>query len=246
MNDNPMFFIDPDGMEVTDWYKDKEGKYRYDEKVKNQDDVDKKLEKGNGTYMAASFKEEKIGAEFRKDGSIFFKKEHILDGIALMYNYSYTDNWQKITTEYGAGITENGDLIVTDANKNDGGTVNFDKSCILDEKTRHINFLESDGKKYKIIATIHTHPNLQSQSDTPSPEDYDFIKKRLPYGIDMVVTAQNVFIHGQYRILKVMTHKDFDKEIRQGTQAFIKKYKAHVNDPKNYKEAKIIIKSKSK
>lgn len=37
-----------------------------------------------------------------------------------------------------------------------------------------------------------------------------------------------------------------DKEIRQGTQVFIKKYKAFVNDIKNYKETKIIIKSKSK
>lgn len=38
----------------------------------------------------------------------------------------------------------------------------------------------------------------------------------------------------------------FDKAIRQGTQAFIKKYKAFVNDGKNAKSPKIIIKSKSK
>ena len=38
--DNPVYFIDPDGMMATDWYKSKKGDYVYDSSIKSQKDLE--------------------------------------------------------------------------------------------------------------------------------------------------------------------------------------------------------------
>jgi RHS repeat-associated protein len=50
---NPIRFIDPDGMEATDWYKDKNGLMQYDASINSQDDLDKAGIQGS--YVGETF-----------------------------------------------------------------------------------------------------------------------------------------------------------------------------------------------
>ncbi|MBK7882544.1 MAG: hypothetical protein IPJ81_00900 [Chitinophagaceae bacterium] len=74
VENNPINKIDPDGMEATDWFKDKKGMMQFDPNVKSQADVGDK-----GTYVGATAKEKSARGsqvEYRKDGSILFSNEN--------------------------------------------------------------------------------------------------------------------------------------------------------------------------
>lgn len=74
MENNPVYNIDPDGMEAKDWFKDKKGIMQYDPKVKSQKDLGER-----GTYVGETkteFSNRGSKVEFRKDGSILFSNEN--------------------------------------------------------------------------------------------------------------------------------------------------------------------------
>jgi len=65
---NPLRFIDPDGMKARDWFKDLNGVMQYDPNVKSQEDLGDK-----GTYVGETHNETTTSrgtANYRKDGSI--------------------------------------------------------------------------------------------------------------------------------------------------------------------------------
>jgi RHS repeat-associated protein len=68
---NPIYFVDPDGMQADDWYKDENNNIVYDKNIKSQDDLDKA---GNGgTYIAEEFVGENQDGElfnFNSDGTV--------------------------------------------------------------------------------------------------------------------------------------------------------------------------------
>jgi len=68
---NPIFFIDPDGMKANDWYEDENGKIVYDKNVKSQEDLDKAGKKG--TYIDKSF----VGKDQKGDHYNFDDKGEI-------------------------------------------------------------------------------------------------------------------------------------------------------------------------
>ena len=69
--DNPIYFIDADGMIGTDWYEDEKGNIVYDENIKSQDDLDKAGIKGK--YIGEEFVGKDQNGDyykFEKDGEI--------------------------------------------------------------------------------------------------------------------------------------------------------------------------------
>lgn len=70
---NPLRFIDPDGMKGQDWFKDLLGVMQYDPNVKSQEDLGEK-----GAYAGETHNETTSSggtADYRKDGSIMYSNE---------------------------------------------------------------------------------------------------------------------------------------------------------------------------
>ena len=68
---NPVYFIDPDGMQATDWYRDAEGGIVYDASITSQEDLDKAGIEGE--YIAESFTgiDQNQGVyKFNEDGTV--------------------------------------------------------------------------------------------------------------------------------------------------------------------------------
>ena len=69
--DNPIYFIDPDGMQATDWYAAGDGTIVYDENIKSQQDLD---DAGiEGEYIAEEFVAKDQNGDifqFNDDGSV--------------------------------------------------------------------------------------------------------------------------------------------------------------------------------
>jgi RHS repeat-associated protein len=69
--DNPVFFIDLDGMQATDWYKDKDNNIVFDENIKSQEDLDKAGIEGD--YIAEEFigeNQDGVLFNFYSDGTV--------------------------------------------------------------------------------------------------------------------------------------------------------------------------------
>jgi RHS repeat-associated protein len=69
--DNPVYFIDPDGMQAYDWYRDSEGAVVYDASITSQDDLD--AAGIDGEYIAESFVAKDQNNDifvFNDDGSV--------------------------------------------------------------------------------------------------------------------------------------------------------------------------------
>lgn len=67
---NPLRFIDPDGMKGQDWFKDLNGDMQYEPNVKSQEDLG-----DNDTYVGENHNETTTSggtADYRKDGSIMY------------------------------------------------------------------------------------------------------------------------------------------------------------------------------
>lgn len=68
---NPIFFVDPDGMKANDWYEDQNGNIVYDENINSQQDLDDAGIEGN--YIAESFVGQDQNGDyydFGSDGSV--------------------------------------------------------------------------------------------------------------------------------------------------------------------------------
>ena len=169
---NPVRFVDPDGMEATDWYKDKKGITRFDSSVKNQADVEK-ISPG-GKYIASEFNTKT--ANYYKDGSAFFKNES--EGYKFMIDNSYMQQGAK-ETELVGYIAKTGVAVLPKEGKDMWGN-NFENTSLHSElnvkgalwmgtgKDLTVNF---HGKTLNPIAWIHTHPDTfggfgQSAGDT--------------------------------------------------------------------------------
>ncbi|MBD3581321.1 DUF6443 domain-containing protein [Flavobacterium selenitireducens] len=142
---NPVFFIDPDGMSATDWYKDKKGIMQFDPNVKSQADLGNK-----GTYVGATDKQTTASggtADFRKDGSIMYSKEQ--DAYSRVM-----DNTKATGREQLAVIGETSALVLPDY-KNSGSEGNasdlgytFKNGNLQDPLT---------GKQFNTVGSVHAH-----------------------------------------------------------------------------------------
>lgn len=143
---NPVFFIDPDGMEATDWYKDKKGIMQFDPKVQSQKDLGNK-----GTYVGDTDKQTTASggtADFRKDGSIMYSNEK--DAYSRVM-----DNTRATGREQLAVIGDKSALVLPDYN-NSGSEGSGGSETGYSYKNGNLQDPVT-GKQFNTIGTVHAH-----------------------------------------------------------------------------------------
>jgi hypothetical protein len=150
---NPIYFIDPDGMSPDDWYRDKQGIMQFDPDVQSQKDLGNK-----GTYVGDTYSETtKSGgsAEYRKDGSIMYSNEK--DAYQRIWTNTFARQREQFAVMGDKNVLVIPDYkgeIDTSSDIRDYG-YSFKDGNLQDPIT---------GKSFKTVATVHTHPG----GDTPS------------------------------------------------------------------------------
>jgi hypothetical protein len=184
VENNPINKIDPDGMEATDWFKDKKGVMQFDPNVKKQEDLGDR-----GTYVGATATEKtKNGtASFRSDGSILYTNQN--DAYSRIWNNSTPQNKEQM------GLILNKGVLVLPDYLNDHSTSKFKEYNydIKDSKYKD----PIDKATNKIIATIHSHFKGGGYDPTPSFDDQKIFPKVTP-NTPYLTMGQDGKVYGLY------------------------------------------------
>ena len=173
--DNPVRFIDPDGMSVTDWYKDKDGMIMYKENVKSQGD----LQEGQ-TYLGESYTEKTANKAtyFTQGGGIFFQSG--ADAVDYMSRFSAKEHKEVLGFIFSDGVIttpyENNDV--------DDSSISNTPGWSVETSTDGEAYLNTPNYKHDkpIEGTIHTH-NAEFSGGTitgPSGDDISTYTKQTP------------------------------------------------------------------
>lgn len=168
---NPLKFVDPDGMAATDWFKDLKGFMQFDPKVQSQGDLGNK-----GTYVGDTAKETtKNGgtADFRKDGSIMYSNEK--DAYSRIWN-----NTHNTGREQTGVIGDKGVLILPDykntsiKTETDGVGYSFKGGNLQDPLSEN---------SFNTLGTIHAHLSGEGPSTWLGSNygDLGFASGKTPY-----------------------------------------------------------------
>ena len=165
---NPVNYIDPDGM---DWFRTKDNSVQYDPNIKKNS----KLEDGY-TYLGETYQitdnNGNILENYRADGSIVYKKEKSAYERMILQS-------QRTGNESMAILT-NKNVIVMPDYKNDSHEINLSD---YGYSINNGNIIDANRNKYNTIATVHTHPDGSPPSthDIYSYGDLGFAAYSTPY-----------------------------------------------------------------
>ena len=150
---NPVFFIDPDGMEATDWFKDLNGVMQFDPKVQSQEDLGFR-----GTYVGDTDKQTTASggtADFRKDGSIMYSNEK--DAYKRVMS-----NTLETGREQNAIIGDKSVLVLPDYKNTSSHGSN---GKVFGYTFKNDNLQDPiSGKEFKTVGSVHAHLSGDSPS----------------------------------------------------------------------------------
>ncbi|WP_195596691.1 DUF6443 domain-containing protein [Coprobacter fastidiosus] len=165
---NPVNYIDPDGM---DWFRTKDNSVQYDPNIKKNS----KLEDGY-TYLGETYQitdnNGNILENYRADGSIVYKKEKSAYERMILQS-------QRTGNESMAILTDKNVIVMPDY-KNDSHEINLSD---YGYSINNGNIIDANRNKYNTIATVHTHPDGSPPSthDIYSYGDLGFAAYSTPY-----------------------------------------------------------------
>lgn len=174
VENNPINKIDPDGMEATDWYRDKKGIMQFENNIKSQADLVKAGINGKYVGTTATEKTRNGTASFRSDGSIFYTNQN--DAYNRIWNNSTVRDREQLGVIQGKGV-----LVLPDYlnNKSTSLFKEYGYDIKNSKFTDPINKLTSN-----VIATIHSHYAGGGYDDTPGFDDqktFPLITPNRPY-----------------------------------------------------------------
>ncbi|MEI3342306.1 MAG: RHS repeat-associated core domain-containing protein [Coprobacter fastidiosus] len=143
---NPVNYIDPDGM---DWFRTKDNSVQYDPNIK------KNCKLGRWIYLfrrnLLDFRDNNgnILENYRADGSIVYKKEKSAYERMILQS-------ERTGNESMAILTNKNVIVMPEDYKNDSHEINLSD---YGYSINNGNIIDANRNKYNTIATVHTYPD---------------------------------------------------------------------------------------